>query len=95
MPLLTLPTHTHVPLFSALIDSGSSHCFIDTLFISKYEIPTYSVPPIHLRLFDGTSNAVIIQATDLPIRFPTGEVHSVTFYVTPLDSSCSLILGHN
>ena len=32
---------------------------------------------------------------DLSIRFATGEKHEVTFYVTPLDSSCSVVLGHN
>ena len=29
------------------------------------------------------------------IRFPTGEQHSVTFFVTPLDASCNTVLGHN
>ena len=29
------------------------------------------------------------------IRFPSGEQHSVTFFVTPLDASCNAVLGHN
>ena len=32
---------------------------------------------------------------DLPVCFPLGDEHSVTFYVTPLDSSCAAVLGHN
>jgi len=32
---------------------------------------------------------------DLPIRFPTGEDTPFTFFVTPLDSTCSLVLGLN
>jgi Reverse transcriptase (RNA-dependent DNA polymerase)/RNase H-like domain found in reverse transcriptase len=45
--------------------------------------------------FDGTTNTTIMQAIDLPIWFPTGELQMVTFYVTRLDSSCSAVLGHN
>ena len=31
----------------------------------------------------------------LPIRFLTGELKTVTFYVTSLDGSCSAVLGYN
>ena len=60
-----------------------------------HSLTTYSVSPIELRLIDGTSNSIITQALDLPIRFSTGETMTVTFYVTPLDSSCPLVLGYN
>ena len=58
-------------------------------------ISTYSIPPIQLQLFDGTTNATITQALDLSVRFKTGDITPMTFYVTPLDGSCSLVLGHN
>jgi len=58
-------------------------------------ITTYSVPPIELKLIDGTSNSIITQAIDLSFRFPTGETMTITFFVTPLDSSCPLVLGYN
>ena len=48
----------------------------------------YPIPPIVLRLFDGTTTTVITEATNLPIWFPSGNV-------TPLDSDCRIILGHN
>jgi hypothetical protein len=32
---------------------------------------------------------------ELPITFPSGEMFNLTFYVTLLDSSCSMVLGHN
>lgn len=32
---------------------------------------------------------------ELQVTFPTGEVLNLTFYVTPLDSSCSAVLGYN
>ena len=82
-------------LFSALINSGSSNCFIDTNFINENHLQTHPITPLQLRLFDGTSNNMITQAIDLPIRFTTSVVTLMTFYVTPLDGSCTIILGHN
>ena len=86
----------NISFFLALIDSGSTHCFIDTTFASELQLPLDTVsPPIPLRLFDGTSNSMITHAVDIPIRFPSGEVTPMTFYVTPLDSTCVIVLGHN
>ena len=42
---------------------------------------------------DGTSNAVITQALDLSIHFPTGETQNLTFFVTLLDQGCTIVLG--
>ena len=78
-----------------LLDCGSSDCFLDSRFVQKYSLKPYDITPIPLRLFDGTTNTSIIQAIDLPIRLPTCERQTVTFYVTRLDSSCSAVLGHN
>jgi len=82
-------------VFSALIDSGSSDCFIDTELINKHNLETYSVPPMQLRLFDGMTNHMITRAVDLPVHFITGDITLTTFYVTPLDGSCTIVLGHN
>jgi len=95
MPLISLPIYLHIPAFSTLIDSGSSHCFIDSRFVTKHNIPTYSVPLLQLCLFDGTSNSVIMQGVDLSIHFSTSEIISVALFATPLDSTCFLVLGHN
>jgi hypothetical protein len=54
-----------------------------------------TVPPVGLCLFDGTSNSTIMQVVELPIKFPSGEVFNMTFYVTPPDSSYSAVLGYN
>ncbi len=81
--------------FSALIDSGSLDCFIDRKFIDKHHLKTHSVPPLQLQLFDGTTNNMITQAIDLPVRFAFSVVTPTTFYVTPLDGSCAIVLGHN
>ena len=72
------------------------HCFIDIKYALEQSFPIYSVSPITLWLFDGTSNFVITQAIDLSILFPaTGDVTPMTFYLAPLDSECKLVLGHN
>ena len=77
-----------------LLDSGSTHCFLDT-FVSDHKLRPSDIGPIPLRLFDGSSNSEIRHSVDLLIRFPTGEQHSVTFFVTPLDASCNAVLGYN
>ena len=35
------------------------------------------------------------QSLELPVLFSTGESMTISFYVTPLDSSCSMVLGFN
>ena len=82
-------------IFWALIDSGSSHCFIDSKFVSKHSIPTKPIPPITLQLFDGSSNSTITYMISLPIWFLTGESFDIDFYVTPLDHLCSTVLEYN
>ena len=45
----------------SLVDSGSSDSFIDSTFVNLHHLPTRGIPPIKLRLMDGTSNSVITQ----------------------------------
>ena len=94
MPSVTFASYT-IPAFSALVDSSSSDCFIDTNFVNKHLLSIYPVPPLKLCLFDGTTNSTITQAITLSPRFKTGDITLTSFYVTPLDGSCSLVLGHN
>ena len=68
---------------------------MDTSFVQYYKLPTYPIDPIKLKLFDGTSNSVITQSVALPVKFPSSECMNVNFYVTPLDLSCSVVLGYN
>ena len=93
-PLVTASEY-NIPPFPALVDSGSTHCFVDQSFVNIYAISTYSVPPITLRLFDGTTTTIITCTTDLSICFTSGDVTPMTFYVTSLDSDCRIVLGHN
>ena len=38
---------------------------------------------------------MITEAAELPIRFSLSNLFSIDFYVTSLDPSCSIVLGHN
>ena len=61
----------NIPSVSVLVDSGSSDCFIDTIFINEHAISSYSVPSLQLQLFDGTMNSTITQAIDRSLHlFP-------------------------
>ena len=111
-PLFLTPTLSINLLFltystptKTLINCGFSYCFIDSLFVSNHRINTTIVPPVGLCLFDGTSNSTITQIAELPIKFLSGEVFNMTFYVfyvfnmtfyvTLLDSSCSTVISYN
>jgi len=85
-----------IPKIHTLVDSSSMHCFVDLQFAHKNNLTSYSVSPIQLQLFNSTSNYVITQAIDLSVQFPTSsDVTPMTFYLTPLDSECLIVLGHN
>ena len=107
MSALSDPNSFHIPLTSplvsdsetsipTLIDSGSSHCFVDTSFTSQYNLPVSSIPPIRLKLLDGsTSDSVITSTLRLPVKFSTGESQTLDFFVLPLDPTSPLVLGLN
>ena len=71
-----------------LVDLGSTHCFVDLSFAKINSLSIYSIPPITLHLFDGTTTTMITEATNLSICFTSGNV-------TPLDLDCKIVLGHN
>ena len=94
-PLILGQDHLNKIPFRALVDSGSTHCFVDSKFVDTHHLKTSTTPPVALRLFDGLSNSTISEIANLPIIFSTGDCMNLDFYVTPLDSSCSLVLGYN
>ena len=53
----------------ALLDSGATHCFIDSSLVSDHRLPTNPLPqPMRLRLFDGSYASENIDMT--PFLFP-------------------------
>jgi len=63
--------------------------------VNTHHLKTSATPPVALHLFDGSSNNTISEIANLPIIFSTSDYMNLDFYVTPLDSSCSLVLGYN
>jgi len=68
---------------------------LDSAFACGHSLPTTPTPPVELHLFDGTLNNIISEIVSLPVKFPSGECMTLDFYVTLLDSCCSLVLGHS
>jgi len=50
---------------------------------------------VELHLFDETSNNIISEIVSLLVKFPSSECMTLDFYITLLDSCCSLVLGHS
>ena len=63
--------------------------------MDNHHLKTSATPPVALYLFDGSSNSTISEIANLPIIFSTSDCMNLDFYVTLLDSSCSLVLGYN
>ena len=87
--------HLNKILFWALVDSRSTHCFVDSKFVDTYHLKISVTPLVALCLFDSLLNSTISEIANLPIIFSTGDCMNLDFYVTLLDSSCSLVLGYN
>ena len=94
MPSITIMSLDMSPI-SALVDSSSSHCFVDLKIVNKHFLETYMITPLELHHLDGSLNTFVTEAIKLNIQFSTGKVTSETFFVTLLDSSCVLVLGYS
>src|SRR5260370_23385886 len=82
--------------FQALLDSGSSHSFVDEIFAQHNKLTLVYLPqPIPLQLFDGSSTSSVTIKTQLLITMPTGETHDIELFVTKLDKGYSMVLGYN
>ena len=81
--------------FKALVDSGSTNCFIESTFVWTHNLTPFQIPNIPLKLFDGTTNSIISEAIELPIRFTSGETLVLRFLLTSLDKTCMVVLRHN
>ena len=83
-------------LFPILIDSGSSHCFIDPQFTLQYLLFLVPIPSIKLELIDGTiSDSIINQTLKLPVKFPSSKCMTISLFMFLLDLSTPLVLGYN
>src|SRR5260370_12952877 len=96
---LSLPsTSVRNPLqpFHTLLDSGSSHSFVNEGFGMKNRLKFSYLPnPIPLKMFDGSTPSNVSKKVWMPITFSTGETHHLEFFVTNLDENYSLVLGYD
>src|SRR5258708_37561870 len=82
--------------FHALLDSGSSHSFVDKAFVIKNKLMFSYLPnPILLKMFDGSTPTNISKKVWMPITFSTGETHHLELFITKLDENYSLVLGYD
>src|SRR6266436_343950 len=97
--LLSLTSTTiskHTCPFIALLDSGSSHCFVDEVFAKKNKLALSKLLSIILlQLFDGSAWNSVSHKTNIPLTFSTGETHQTEFYITKLDKGYSVVLSYN
>jgi len=95
--IIDLHTENSKPI-RTLIDSGSSHCFIDSRFAisNNFKLENLNTP-LRLSLFDGSisSHGLVVQYTTLLVRLPCGAQHSIRFLLTMLDRSASAVLGYS
>src|SRR5258705_2588511 len=86
----------HARPFVALLDLGSSHCFVVELFAKKNKLSLSKLPStILLQLFDGSTWNSISHKTTIPLTFSTSETHWMEFYVTKLDKGYSIVLSYD
>ena len=86
----------HAHPFVALVDSGSSHCFVDYDFTKRNKLPMTNLDKkILLQLFDRSTPMTVSKKTNLPITFPTGKNHTEAFFITKLNQGYSAFLGYN
>src|SRR5260370_21081272 len=91
-------TSIHNPLqpFCALLDSGSSHSFVNEAFVMDNKLKFSYLPnPIPLKMFDGSTPSNISKKVWMPITFSTGETHHLELFVTSFDENYSLILDYD
>src|SRR5258706_210481 len=96
LSLTSTSVSEHAHPFVALLDSGSSHCFVDELFAKKNKLSLSKLlSTIPLQLFDRTTQNSISHKTTIPLTFSTSETHQMEFYVTKLDKGYSIVLGYD
>src|SRR6266478_8706660 len=82
--------------FHALLDSGSSHSFVNEAFVTNNKLKFSYLPnPIPLKMFDGSTPSNVSKKVQMPITFSTGEMHHLEFFITNLDKNYSLVLGYD
>src|SRR5260221_8043856 len=82
--------------FWALLDSGSSHSFVNEAFALKNKLKfSYLPKAIPLRMFNSSTMSTVNRMCRIPITFSTGESHTLDLFVTKLDEEYSVVRGYD
>src|SRR5258708_11890413 len=82
--------------FCALLDSGSSHSFVNEAFAVENKLKFSYLPnPIPLKMFDMSTPLNVSKKVWMLITFSTGEMHHLELFITSLDENYSLVLGYD
>jgi len=81
--------------FERLVDLGSSNCFLDSSFATKYKLLFWEIASLLIVLIDSAINAYITCVISLPIEFSCGYVCNLEFFVMKLEGTYPAVLGYN
>src|SRR5258705_4341942 len=96
LSLTSTSIHNLLQPFCTLLDSGSSHSFVNEVFAMNNKLKFSYLPnPIPLKMFDRSTPSNVSKKVWMPITFSTGEMHHLEFFVTNLDENYSLVLGYD
>src|SRR6266436_3462669 len=96
LSLTSTSVHNLLQPFHALLDSGSSHSFVNKAFAMENKLKFSYLPnPIPLKMFDGSTPSNVSKKVWMLITFSTGETHHLELFITSLDENYSLILGYD
>ena len=84
-PLVCAPDYLQPIPIQMLVDSGSTHCFLNSAFAHGYSLPTTPTPPVELRLFDRTSNNIVTNFIWPYLYQFFDDSHSLNGYEKPLE----------
>jgi hypothetical protein len=76
---------------SILVDSGSTHNFLDPAFLHKVQLPLTSTPLLRVKIADGTSVQSLGKLSPVTLKVQ-GYSISTTFHLIAL-GGCDMVLG--
>ena len=81
LSLVCKPDYIQNLIFHAYINFRSIHCFINTIFVLKYNIPTSPTSPVELKLFNRLPNNIISETVFLFVTFPSSDQMILNMYI--------------
>lgn len=87
-PFFPMPTLT-------LVDSGFFNYFVDSVFVSRFCLPFQKINLLPFALIDNTINYLVNHVVFLKINFSYLYSCQIEFFVTKLEGTYPIVLGHD